>query len=141
MCIGPVGLAETNSTLYRLPAPASVRPYSGSLQAACSTPVNQPVPRYRLMKPGPAISARSNRLPVRSSAPTTASAIWRGALRKARAPAIARLEATSPFFTSAGISTIKAGRSAWGRAPAAMAARAAFSSRVRALSSAACRGL
>ena len=44
-----------------------------------------------------------------------ASAIILGALRQVRAPAMARLEAISPFFTSAGISTIKAGSSASGR--------------------------
>ena len=70
-----------------------------------------------------------------------ASAIIFGALRQVRAPAMAMLEAMSPFLTSAGISTMKAGSSASGRAPSAIAALAAAVSRARASSSAVCRGL
>ena len=50
-----------------------------------------------------------------------ASAIIFGALRQVRAPAMAMLEAMSPFLTSAGISTMKAGSSASGRVPSAIA--------------------
>ena len=94
------------------------------------------------MKPGPAISTLANTLSVRSGRwVSRASAIILGALRQVRAPAMARLEAMSPFFTSAGISTMKAGSSASGRVPSAMAAFAAAVSSARASSSAACRGL
>ena len=55
--------------------------------------------------------------------------------------AMARLEAMSPFLVSAGISTIKAGSSASGRVPSAIAALAASVSRARASASAAARGL
>ena len=61
------------------------------------------------MKPGPATSKRSKRLPSSCSFAVMASAIWRGAMWKARAPAIATLDAISPFLTSAGISTMKSG--------------------------------
>ena len=95
------------------------------------------------MKPGPATSTLENTLfsKVEGKCASRASAIILGALRQVRAPAMAMLEAMSPFFTSAGISTIKAGSSASGRVPSAMAALAAAVSRARASSSAACRGL
>jgi len=90
------------------------------------------------MKPGPATSALANTLfSMEGRCASRASAIIRGALRQLRAPAMAMLEAMSPFFTSAGISTMKAGSSASGRVPSAIAALAAAVSRARASSSAA----
>ncbi len=50
-----------------------------------------------------------------------ASAIWRGARLKVRAPTMAALQAKSPWAVSAGISTAKSGRGASGSAPSAMA--------------------
>ena len=50
-----------------------------------------------------------------------ASAILRGAMRKARAPAMAALQAQSPWERSAGTSSRNSGISAWGRAPVSMA--------------------
>ena len=70
------------------------------------------------MKPGPATSTLENTLSsIEGKCASRASAIILGALRQVRAPAMARLEAISPFFTSAGISTIKAGSSASGSLP------------------------
>ena len=94
------------------------------------------------MKPGPATSTLA-KTPLSSAGrwAMRASAIIFGALRQVRAPAMAMLEAMSPFLTSAGISTMKAGSSASGRVPSAIAALAAAVSRARASSSAVCRGL
>ena len=94
------------------------------------------------MKPGPAASARAKLLPARPGRwARMAPAISLGALCQVRAPAMAMLEAMSPFLVSAGTSTMKAGSSAAGRSPASMAAWAAAASRLRASARAAARGL
>ena len=94
------------------------------------------------MKPGPATSTLAKTPPSSAGRwAMRASAIIFGALRQVRAPAMAMLEAMSPFLTSAGISTMKAGSSASGRVPSAIAALAAAVSRARASSNAVCRGL
>ena len=94
------------------------------------------------MKPGPATSALVKQLSAREGRwRRMASAIILGALRQVRAPAMAMLEAMSPFLASAGTSTMKAGSSAAGRSPASMAACAAWLSRARASARAAWRGL
>ena len=57
MCMGPVGLAETNSTMYFLPERESFSPYlspSDSMTATVS--LNHFSPSRKFMKPGPAIS-------------------------------------------------------------------------------------
>ena len=93
------------------------------------------------MKPGPAISTRLKCVSSKAGiAAATASAILRGGIPNTRAPAMAKLEARSPFFTSFGTSTTKAGSSFSGRLPSAIAARAAVSSSPRASSIAACFG-
>ena len=107
-----------------------------------TTPAQKAGDRNRLMKPGPATSARVKQLSARLGRwASRVSAIILGALRQVRAPAMAMLEAMSPFFASAGTSTMKAGSSAAGRSPASMAAWAAWVSRARASARAACRGL
>ena len=94
------------------------------------------------MKPGPATSTLAKTPPsMEGRWAMRASAIILGALRQVRAPAMAKLEAMSPFLVSAGISTMKAGSSASGRVPSAMAALAAAVSRARASLRAAERGL
>ena len=134
--------AETNSTLYLAPLPWSVRPYSLLEQAPSTTLAQKEGARNRLMKPGPATSTLANTLcSMDGRWARRASAIILGALRQVRAPAMARLEAMSPFLVSAGISTIKAGSSASARVPSAIAALAASVSRARASASAAARGL
>ena len=85
------------------------------------------------MKPGPAISTRLKCVSSKAGiAAATASAILRGGIPNTRAPAMAKLEARSPFFTSFGTSTTKAGSSFSGRLPSAIAARAAVSAILRA---------
>ena len=63
------------------------------------------------MKPGPAISTRLKCVSSKAGiAAATASAILRGGIPNTRAPAMAKLEARSPFFTSFGTSTTSAPR-------------------------------
>ena len=57
MCMGPVGLAETNSTMYFLPASVSFSPYfSPAVSIPETVSANHFSPRRKFIKPGPAIS-------------------------------------------------------------------------------------
>ena len=57
MCMGPVGLAATNSTITFLPAPSPPEPYRApSDSTAARTSPYHLGPKVKLRKPGPAIS-------------------------------------------------------------------------------------
>ena len=57
MCIGPVGLADTNSTMYFFPASVSFSPYfSPSASMADTVSANHLPPSRKFRKPGPASS-------------------------------------------------------------------------------------
>ena len=71
------------------------------------------------MKPGPATSARSTRVPVKSMRSQMTSAILRGGIRNAFAETIAALVAKSPNEGSAGVSMEKAGAGTAGSASSA----------------------
>ena len=57
MCMGPVGLADTNSTMYFFPDRLSFSPYfSPSASMTATVSANHLPPRRKFIKPGPAIS-------------------------------------------------------------------------------------
>ncbi len=59
-CSGPVGLAETNSTITRSPRRESLRPNPSPVAITrCTTDWRAAGTRNRLTKPAPAISTRS----------------------------------------------------------------------------------
>ena len=116
---GPVGLAETNSTLTERPVPsAAVRPQlDGSARIAATVASSASSRSRRLRKPGAATSAAAIGLAGSSAASAvssaaSAAAMASGAIRYGRASLIARLLAKSPCTGSAGRSTSTAGRSA-----------------------------
>ena len=117
MCIGPVGLAETYSTLTVCPPPivrAAVvaRRRRGSRAAPPPRPARS---RRMLMKPGPAISALVDLVERRRASATIGSASARGLVPARLASTIAALVARSPCAGSRGGSTATAPRSTPGR--------------------------
>ena len=89
------------------------------------------------MKPGPATSTEANQLPSSARFSTSASAIFRGGMRRARAPAIAWFAAKSPFCVSLGISTEPVSTAPAGSCPFSAAFAQASASRALTLSFAA----
>src|SRR5690606_5782647 len=118
-CSGPVGLAETYSTPAVRPWPEVLRPYSAPWRSTPATSRCQaPAARWKLMKPGPAIStfAMSS---LGGNAATSAWASARGLVRAALASSIAALVAKSPCSRVLGRSITKSGVGASaGRVPA-----------------------
>ena len=104
---GPVGLAETNSTLTCRGWSARVRPQApGFARMPATSSSRAPSARRMLRKPGGATSTDASRLPavpasVASSA-AIASAIRGGAIRYGRASFMGRLVARSPCSGLAG---------------------------------------
>src|SRR5690606_3634554 len=108
-CSGPVGLAETYSTPAVRPWPEVLRPYSAPWRSTPATSRCQaPAARWKLMKPGPAIStfAMSS---LGGNAATSACASARGLVRAALAISIAALVAKSPCSRVLGRSMTKSG--------------------------------
>src|SRR5690349_299578 len=98
-CSGPVGLAETNSTMT-LPLVFGAQPNrSFCARISGTTAWKAPGARKKLMKPGPAISALATRADA-GSALTIASATARGGLPSGLASASATLVAKSPNLVS-----------------------------------------
>ena len=147
---GPVGLAETNSTLTCRGRSARARPQaSGFASTPATSSSRAPSARRMLRKPGGATSTDAIGEPaVPASAPVVASisaassaaiasAIRRGAIRYGRASFMARLVARSPCSGLAGRSISTGGSSApsggaAGRAPDATARAQARSTARRA---------
>jgi hypothetical protein len=139
---GPVGLAETNSTLTLRGRIGATRPQvPGAARTASTVSSRTASDRWRLMNPGGAAAADAIGEPgsadAADSRSTIASAIASGGRRNGRASFIARLVARSPCSAFAGrsMSTPKAAPSGIaGSSPAATAAvhAASMASRTRA---------
>ena len=96
-CSGPVGLADTNSTRTFPPLPASLRPNAAPRASTSFTTAKRAPPaRVKLMKPGPATSARAS-TSLAPSAATIASATSRGFNPARLASCSAALVAKSPW--------------------------------------------
>ena len=116
---GPVGLADTNSTLTERGRIGATRPHAGgSARMPAIVASSAPSSRRMFRKPGAATSAEATGVEAASavasatSSAASASAIAVGAIRYGRASRIARLLAKSPWTGSAGRSTSTAGRTA-----------------------------
>jgi hypothetical protein len=120
MCSGPVGLAETYSTLTRSSLPTVHSPYSSpSRRIVRSSSRQASGDRRRLMKPGPAISTEVTGGSASSFA-LISSASARGLVAAGFASTIAALVARSPCAGSRGGSTVTFLRSrSAGSAPSA----------------------
>ena len=121
---GPVGLADTNSTLTDArPTGGDAAPAPGSARIAAIVRFEGRSVRRRFRNPGGATSTEaigeSRRVGRRrGDSPARRRAIASGAIRYGRASFIARLLAKSPWSGSAGRSTSTAGASASGAGPA-----------------------
>ena len=89
-CSGPVGLAETNSTLTERPAPPVDAPYGVALARGCARDrrASWSAASQKLMKPGPAISVGLHHAGRQLGAPRgpLGDVARVGALRAGRAP-------------------------------------------------------
>ncbi len=108
MCTGPVGFAETNSTMTRLPVDfgacrPNVSPARSTSAATCWMTCCFSV---KLRKPGPATSTFSMMPAVSTSPFTMAFAMSRGGLPSGFVSSIATLTAQSPWATFFGGSTV-----------------------------------
>ena len=115
MVSGPVGFADTNSTLTRRGRLGGIRPHaSGAARISATVDSNAASARRRLTNPGRATSTEANRSasgPPRSAS-ASASAMSSGERRRGRASCMARLVAKSPKAGFEGRSTVTAGASA-----------------------------
>ena len=118
-CIGPVGFADTYSTMTFLPCPPrSARTPRPGATARSSARSHTSGATRTLTNPGPAIS-RLATSPAESTARTSSTIAWassRGGLPAAFASTIAAFTAKSPCFGSRGASTENAA-SAAGHSP------------------------
>ena len=139
---GPVGLADTNSTLTERGRIGATRPHAvGSARIPAIVDSSAPSPRRMFRKPGAATSAEATGVEPSSLADSAvkasarAPAIAAGAMRYGRASFIARVLAKSPWAGSAGRSTSTAGRTdpsgQVGRVPASTARSQARSTAAR----------
>ena len=105
-CIGPVGLAETYSTITVRPAPTWLRPYSLPFPRTSPRPSSQTrgaIQRFK--KPGPAISTLVTTLASSTRLSSRIWAICRGGLPAALLSSIAALDDQSPWAGFLGAST------------------------------------
>src|SRR6056297_136500 len=131
-CIGPVGLAETYSTLTFCPCPMSDRPYCvPAVRMVRGSPCQTVTASRRLRNPGPATSALAMRGSARNFV-ASASAMSRGLALAGLASTMAALVAMSPCSGSRGGSVVTGSVfSPSGRSPSACKAAMASSTRAR----------
>ena len=88
--MGPVGFAETNSTMSFLPSPIlQLQKLSPSSATFLRTSEYHLLPMRKFIKPGPATSTLSNQLPSSAILEASVSATFRGGMRMSFALAMA----------------------------------------------------